>query len=168
MNIVKKLFLMTMILAVLFISSCGDDDEGLDQTSLDLIGVWQSDDEVSLSVGITGLTQEEIDVYEDFIGLFLNAFAQGFFGTIEFKDDLSYTSSFGGEAQTGTWEVLSDGETLIIRENGETEETEVEIISLTSTTVVFGFQEIETDDLNEDGIDDEIIIDVELTMNKVN
>ena len=159
---------MLMVFGILFISSCGDDDEGLDQTSLNLIGVWESEDEVALSVSITGLTQEELAEYEEFINFFLQAFAQGFFGTIEFKDDLSYTSSFGGEAQTGTWEVLSDGETLIIRETGETEETEVEIISLTSTTVVFGFQEIETDDLNGDGSDDELIIDVELTMNKVN
>ena len=158
---------MTIILSVLFISSCKD-DEGLDQTSLDLIGVWETEDEVQLSVSVTGLTQEELTEYQEFINLFLTAFAQGFFGTIEFKDDLSYTSTFGGETQTGTWVVLNDGEILILSETGETEDIELEIISLTSSTVIIGFQEIESDDLNGDGSEDDITIDVELTLNKVN
>lgn len=168
MDFVKKLFLMTMVFGILFISSCGDDDEGLDQTSLDLIGVWETEDEVQFEVLITGLTQEELTEFQDIINQFLTGYAQGFFGTIEFKDDLSYTSSFGGETQTGTWQVLNEGESLVLSETGETEDIVLEIVSLTSSTVVLTFEETESEDLNGDGSDDEITIDVTLTMNKVN
>jgi len=168
MDFVKKLFLMIMVFGMLFISSCGDDDEGLDQTSLDLIGVWETADEVQFEVLITGLTPEELTEFQDFINLYLTGYAQGFFGTIEFKDDLSYTSSFGGETQTGTWQVLNEGENLVLSETGEVEDIELVIKSLTSSTLVLSFQETESEDLNGDGTDDEITIDIELTLNKVN
>ena len=166
MKTLKKLLTLSMVLSILFISSCGDDDE-LDPTSQQLIGVWETEDQLRFQVSVEGLTQEELVEYEEVINLLLQAYAQGFFGTVEFKSDLTYTASFGGTAETGTWQVVDEGSAIILTETGETEETELEIVSLTSSTLVVSFQEVEMNDINGDGSDDTFTINIELTLNKI-
>ena len=62
MNVAKKILLMVMVFGILFISSCSKDDEPVDQTSLDLIGVWESSSvQLLITVGGVSLFQYYVD-----------------------------------------------------------------------------------------------------------
>ena len=167
MNTIKKSVLALFLLSFLVFAGCGDDDEGLDPTSQMLVGVWETQDEVKFEVGIEGLTQEELDEYSDLINAFLQIYAQGFFGTIEFKDDLTYTASFG-EADTGTWVVTNEGSVLALTSNDDMETEEVDLISVGTTQLVLGLSESEDTDVNGDGTDETFSIEIEMTLDKVN
>ena len=167
MNQIKKLLTLLSVFSILIFTGCGDDDEGLDPTSQMLIGVWETQDEIEFQVGIEGLTQEELDEYSELINAFLQLYAQSFFGTIEFKNDLTYTASFG-EADTGTWMVTNEGKTLILNSNDEPEDVEVELISVGTTQLVLGLNQEEDTDVNGDGVDETFSIEIEMTLDKVN
>lgn len=159
---------MLMATSLFIVTSCGDDEPELDATTLNLIGVWETEDEVQLSIGVTGLTPEELIEFEEAINFYISLFAQGFFGTVEFKADKTYTSTFGDDTQTGTWEVTNEEKTLLMTESGGMEASELDIISISSTALVVGFEETESIDINSDGTDDEFTFEVEITLNKVN
>ena len=168
MKSVGKLLWMLMIASIFIITSCGDDEPELDATTQNLIGVWETEDEVQLSIGVTGLTPEELIEFEEAINFYVSFFAQGFFGTVEFKSDKTYTSTFGDDTQTGTWEVTNEEKTLVMTETGDTEASELDIISISPSVLVIGFEETESTDINSDGTDDEFSFEVEMTLNKVN
>ncbi len=156
------------IIGSVLISGCNKDDEGLDQTSLKLIGVWETVGGVQLNVSITNLTNEELSEYEEDVNAYLNAFVQKFFGTFEFKANLTYTSTLGSNTETGTWAVINEETTILLTETGTTETTQIEIVSLNATTLVIGLEELDTSDFNNDGTEEEITLQVEVTFDKVN
>ena len=160
--------LLGIFLVVLFVSSCNKDDEGLDQTSLKLIGVWETAGGVQLNVSITNLTNDELVEYEEDINTYLNAYVQDFFGTFEFKADLTYTSTLGNNTETGTWAVINEETAILLAETGSTEPTQIEIVSLNATRLVIGIEELDSSDFNNDGTQEEITLQVEVTFDKVN
>ena len=173
MNKIKNLFWALSAVALLSISACGDDDESFSEN--DIIGVWtitaaSADASVgSMSlidylVQTVGLSQLEAQALET---AFSQGFANGFDGTVEMKADNTYIAEFGDDpTETGTWELLEGGTVLRLLETGEDTPTVLDIISLTSSRMVLEFSETESDDLNFDGIDEELTILIEMTLQK--
>ena len=161
-----------MVLAILFFSGCNKDDEP-DPTTQQLIGVWQAD-QISLGASIDGVnyyqyllnegyTEEEANSALDLLG---NLLILSYSGTVEFKSDNTYTSTLGSSVETGTWSVLNGGATLQMKANGSSDTDEIEIKSIGSTQLVLAFTDTHDDDVNDDGIDEEVITEIELTFAK--
>ena len=169
MNAFRNILLMTLVMTVLFISGCNKDDEGLDPKSLELVGVWQAK-EASLLFTVDGvslyqyylnqgLSEAEADEALNFLG---GLIIQTLSGTIEFKNDKTYTANFGGEVETGSWVLLNEGTVLKMTESMTSEVTDAEIISIGATRLIIGYDESYTDD----DTGEEIAINIELTLDK--
>ena len=161
--------LIPVIITGLLLSSCSKDSTPAD----DLIGTWTTESATfTAMVGTKTMTQYFIDELDytpaeaqTFVDLFNTMMQQAFTGTIQMKSDNTYTGTLGGEADTGTWSLSSDGKKLTI--DSSTEEPMVlDVIELTSSVLHLQGTETETDDLNDDGTPETITITVDLTFIK--
>ncbi len=109
-----------------------------------------------------GLSQSEAEAWQDLIDASL---LQYYAGTIEFKENKTYEANMGGDISDGTWSRSSDGKTLIMDESMSYEQL-INIVSLTSSSMHVNMTQSESDDFNEDGIDEEMIIEVDMLLNK--
>ena len=164
-----KIFILLGIIP-LFLVNCEKDD---DVKSSDLIGLWTvTDASIEMNVGdkslidylidALGITEMEAQLFES---IFEEALSEGFTGTIEFKSDNTYESTFEGDTDTGTWELSSDGKQLTL-DKGTADELTLDIISLSNNMLKIGFSEEEVDDLDSDGTNETISINIELTLEK--
>jgi len=172
MKIIKRISFF-MLLIFLF-NACNKDDEPLSETYLNLIGKWSAS-QLSFNVQINnipliqyykdelGLTDSEAQVL---VELFGQTLASGFVGTIEFKNDNTYIADFGGDNENGTWELVNSDQQINLTEAGSTETQEIEIKSVTETTLVIAFDEMDTEDLDGDGTVEELSISLELTLER--
>ena len=175
MNRLKKMFWALSAIALLATSGCSDDDEGISFTDDDIIGVWTvSGATVDFSVGgmslvdylveTLELSEAEALLYEALIS---EGFDQGFDGTVEMKTDNTYVAQFGDDpAENGTWELTADGTILKLLEAGESEATELKLISINSTTMVLEYDESELIDFDQDGVEEETTLLIEMTLTK--
>ncbi|MFC2124130.1 lipocalin-like domain-containing protein [Bacteroidota bacterium] len=159
-----------LVLITFITASCEEDDAA---KSSDITGLWTvSSASIEMNVGdksliqyltdALGITETEAQVFES---LFETALSEGFVGTIEFKSDNTYESKFGGDADSGTWELSSDG-TKITLDKGTADEITLDIISISDNTMKVGFSEEEQEDLDSDGMNETISINIELTLGK--
>lgn len=154
-------FILLSLVTLLFLaSSCESDDK--EATEADLIGTWIID-ESEVEVEIEGLSllqflittlmiseeeaQAMIDEFTSEIG--------DINGTITFNEDNTYTLTDEDYSEDGTWELSEDGTELQITEDGEM--TTFNIESLSSTSMVFSWEEEEYVDMNGDGTDETLI-----------
>ena len=161
--------LIPVIITGLILSSCSKDSTPDD----DLIGTWTTESAtLTAMVGTKTMTQYLIDELDYtpaeaqiFVDLFNTMMQQAFTGTIQMKSDNTYTGTLGGEADTGTWSLSSDGKKLTI--DSSTEEPMVlDVIELTSSMLHLQGTDSETDDLNDDGTPETITVTVDLTFIK--
>lgn len=171
MRLFRNLFLMMVIPSILFVSGCNKDDEP-DPTTQKLIGVWQAD-EISLGASVDGVSLDQYLLNQgyteqeasDILNLFANIIALGYSGTIEFKSDNTFTSTLGGSVETGTWMVVNGGNDLQM--TSDTETTVWVIKSIGAAQLVLGLTDTyNEDDLNNDGTNEQVDIEVELTFVK--
>lgn len=173
MTNIKKLFWILSATALLAVSACGDDDENFSES--DIIGLWTvTGATADFSVGSQSLIDYLVETLElsqieaqALQAAFSEGFADGFDGTVDMRADNTYVAEFSDDpAETGTWELLEGGTILRLLETGEDTPTDLNIVSLTSSRMVVEFTETESDDLNFDGIDEELTILIEMTLQK--
>jgi hypothetical protein len=168
-------FLCIIGILSVFISyiGCSNDDE--DNKESQLIGVWTiTDADIDATIGglsivdyfidIVGLTQIEA---EGIAALFQSMVAPNFTGTIEIKDDHTYVTTFGGQVDDGTWSLNSTGDKVTL-DAGTVDEMVINIISVTSSTLVTEMETIESVDIDNNPAtpDIDVSLSVRLTMTK--
>ena len=163
-----KYFLM-FSLALLILTQCGGDDEG-DSNVDDLIGTWTASS-VTFEFDIGGQTltqffQDAFGISEADAQLLVDAFEQGFDGTIQFKEDNTYDSSFDGDIETGTWTLSSDAMTLTLDPDLEDDNTVFNVVTLNSSTLIISLTETEMEDFDGGGTEETLTITLELSFDK--
>lgn len=117
-------------------------------------------------VGTKTLTQYYTDVMglnatqaAQYTALANIALMQTFAGTIQFNSDNTYTSNLGGTADSGTWSLSADAKKLTIDSNTESPET-LDVTQLTSNKLTVSLTDNTSEDLNSDGTDEIVTINV--------
>ncbi|WP_425392081.1 lipocalin family protein [Ekhidna sp.] len=171
---IKSLFLSLLAATLLVFTSCSDDDGVSGDTSAQIIGKWTSGSVVIDDISVNGedlasyfqglgLPQEFIDQFQASLA---EGFEDGFLIDIEFKADGTYTSTDEDGTDSGTWE-LTNNETKLLLDKNTEDEIEVDIVSLTDSRFVGTFSEVDnSEDLDDDGVNDELSISVTITLNK--
>jgi hypothetical protein len=170
----KALLVLGLIFAFISYTGCNDDDEG-DNVAAMLIGTWTiTDAEIDSDIGgmsikdyfinMGGLSEIEAEALSAFFDAIM---AATFTGTLQIKDDNTYISNFGGEVEDGTWALNSNGDVLII-DGGTVDEMVINIISITSTTLVVSTDTEEFVDIDDEPLtpDVEVNLSVRLTLTK--
>jgi Lipocalin-like domain len=163
-----RTFIPVLIIG-LVLSSCSKDSTPEE----DIVGTWTTES-VSFTAKINGkdMTQFLIDDLgltateaQQYTALFSAALQQSFTGTMQIKSDNTYTSTLGGESDSGTWSLSSDGKELTIDSSTE-EPTVLDVIELTSGKIHLQGTETQTEDLDDDGTAETIIATVDLIFTK--
>jgi len=171
----KVLYPASLILFCLIMCmfvSCNNDDEEPSPADL-LVGKWtissttmdlafDNKNLVQYLVDELGLSQLEATAFNDMLE---DALLEFFVGTIDFKQDHTYTINMGGETDSGTWSLSADGQTLTL-DADTIDETEAMIISLNSSTLAIEMTQHAEEDLDEDGITEQLIMKISMTLNK--
>jgi hypothetical protein len=155
-------FILVLITGVI-LASCNKDDEATN----DLVGTWNTGTATyTATVGDRTLTQYYTEVMEFTaeeaalaVTLFNALLQQTFTGSITIKADNTYTSTFGGVTESGTWSLSADGKKLTIDPSTDDPLT-IDIKTLTSTQLSVGMLDYLSEDLNDDGIPETITLDV--------
>lgn len=162
----------TLFFGIVLFQSCSDDDE---VNQADLIGIWNVNDvEADITVNeldiIQYLTEEagystqEAIIFEGIYRAFYEATVAE--ATFEFKADNSYEVKIPNQDdETGTW-TLNSNATILTIDEGTNDEAIINIQTLTSNTLVVVFEEEEIDDLDEDGTDETLLVNVTLNLSK--
>jgi hypothetical protein len=158
-----------VIITGLILSSCSKDSTPAD----DLVGTWTVQSAtLTAMVGSKTLTQYYIDELDlsatdaqQLNDLFDQQMQQAFTGTIQMKSDNTYTSTIGGDNDSGTWSLSSDNKKLTIDSSTGSPET-LDVIQLTSSTLHLQGTDTQTDDLNGDDTPETIIATVDLNLTK--
>ena len=160
-----RLFFLVFI-AGLAITSCKKDSSS---TVTLAGGTWTAGTPAyTAMVGTKTLTQYYTDVMgmnatqaQQYTAAVNLALMQAFTGTIQFKSDNTYTSNLGGKSDSGTWSLSADGKKLTI--NSSTSAPEIlDVTVLTSSKLSVKLTNSVSEDLNNDGTPETIIINVEL------
>lgn len=170
-KVIYQISLVSTLLLMCTFFSCDNNDDD-PKASSDLIGTWTVESSsVDMIIGdqsiieflmeMLSITQEEA---EQFAGFYLEDYGE-FEGTITFKDDNTYVADFGDGIDTGTWKLSSDSKTLTL-DQGTDDEAAVNVITLNSTKLEIEISEESMEDIDEDGIDDEISIKITMTLKK--
>jgi hypothetical protein len=167
--------LFVVVLAAMVLTSCSEDEKVV-QTA-DLIGAWEIEStSVDVSVGEQTMKQYMTEVLELTVleaeamnVLMIEAFEEdALAGTIELKDDNTYTSSIGVDAaETGTWALSADGKELTLTPDiANEEETVLDVVSANSSSLVVSFAEEMLEDLDDDGTEELLIINMTINLAK--
>ena len=179
MNYLKKSFsfFITIFLigSILLFSNCNNDDDGDENANSNFVGTWTvSSVEAELSINGKSLTQYLIDggatadeaaLVEEFFNSFLEDEMGE--GEIQLKADNTYIADFGSDPDTGTWSYnASTGYLTIDPSDPNEDNSEIKVVSITSTTLIIEQSETMEEDVDDDGIDEEIDIRIEQTFTK--
>jgi len=168
-------FLCIIGLLFVFVSyvGCNNDDDEDSKESL-LIGIWTiTNADIDASIGgmsivdylvdIMGLSQFEAEMLA---GIFEAQLLPAFTGTIEFKVNHTYVTTFGGDVDDGTWNLNSAGDKITL-DAGTIDEMVIDVTTLTATTLVGITDIIESVDFDDDQVADfDVSITIELTLSK--
>jgi hypothetical protein len=168
--------LLCTIAVTCFFSSCNDDDESTPSDLL--IGEWifstatmelSIDDKtlVQYLMDEGGLTESEAEIYDDLLfGMIEDEFVPESTVVITIKSNDTYLiTDPSSEDNEGTRELSADGKTLTL-DKGTEDEMMFEVVSLSeSKLVINSIQELE-DDFDEDTVNETMVINIEMTLNK--
>lgn len=159
--------LLILAIGVFAFQACNSDDEAKEG---DIEGSWN----------VTGLTfditvngenlenffpQDQANLYED---LFTSSFEDSFEGaTMEFKSDGTYSAKDSdGSTDNGSWSINSDG-TALTFDGGTADEITFDVKTSTKNSLILNYSETDnSQDLDQDGSNDEFTISFDLTMSK--
>ncbi len=167
----KNIKYLYFLLFVIFAASCNK-EEPVSATYQNLIGIWEPS---SLSIGASIGNKSFVQYLVDDLGIsqgradslaqdLVNIIAVGLTGTIEYKTDGTYDAVLGGDSEAGTWQLINSDQVLVMTENGSTESQELEIKTISSSTLVLEFDDIFI--IVADGTEIDVAINHELTLDK--
>lgn len=170
-NLSLRISILALLTALTF-SSCSKKNDDPSAAN-NLIGTWTAGTStVSVTVGTKTLTQYFIDVMkltpsdaQLYTTILTEIVKQGFTGTITIKADNTYTSTFGGSPDSGTWILSADGKKLTIDSSTDVPIV-VDVVELTSKLCKLKMVETDTDDLNDDGIQETLTVTAEISFTK--
>ena len=156
----------------LLITSCNKDDDKDAQD--DLIGTWNVwASNFNTSVGDTTLTQYLIDSLgmsadqaQIYTTVFNSTLQQSISGTLTFKSDNTYTSTLGGQTDTGTWSLSNDRKKLTMTSTTNSTPIQLDVVMLTNENLEVSFTETDSVDLNEDTVPEIITVKANLKLVK--
>jgi len=169
----KFLCLMGTLFFFVTYIGCSDDDDENSKENL-LIGVWTiTNADIDASIGgmsivdylvnVAGYSQIEAELMET---LFQNMLLPNFTGTIDFKENHTYVTTFGGEIDDGFWSLNAAGDKLTL-DAGTIYEMVIDVNSLTASNFVGSTSFVESVDIDDDGNPDvDVAISVQLTLTK--
>lgn len=170
-KIIYQVSLAVLLLLTSTFMSCNNDDDD-PKASNDLIGTWTVESSsIEMIIGdksITEFLMEMLSISQAEAELFADLYLEDygdFDGTITFKDDNTYVADFGDGVDTGTWKLSADGKTLTL-DQGTADETDVQVITLSSVKLEIEISESSMEDIDDDGIDDEVSVNISLTLKK--
>jgi len=165
-----------LVILLVFAVACGDDDEPIDNnptTEEMLVGTWTtSATEVTAEVDGQPLVDYLVDVlgYSEGDAALFNAFFEAGLedsvtGSITLNANNTYESNFDGDIDNGTWSLSADESTITLDE-GTADEVELDISSLTSTTLTVSLNDVILEDLDDDPAtdDEEIMVEAAVTL----
>jgi len=172
----KMKYVLMFSLAILILTQCGGDDEGDNKTAHDdLIGTWTASSATfEFDLGGQTLTQ----FFQDALGLseadaqaitdaFESDFEEGFTGNVQFNDDNTYESSFGGDIETGTYVFFEGPDSMSLTlDPNDGDEMKFDIVTLNSNTLVISITETENEDFDGDGTNEILTTTIELAFDK--
>jgi hypothetical protein len=169
MNLLNLRIFLLVFLTGLILSNCKKDETPTDN----LIGTWTSGTTTfTVMVGTKTLTQYFTDIMglnateaQQFTNLFNQELQQSFSGTIQIKSDGKYTSTIGGNNDTGTWSLSSDSKKLTI-DSSTGDPMIFDVIELTSSKLHLKISESSSEDLNGDDIPETMTVSVDMTFTK--
>lgn len=161
---------IALCLMLCSIVSCNEDDPQPEEL---ILGMWTVESSrIDIFFDGQSLVKYFMDVYQ--ISMIeaellehnlLKDYLDDFQGSITLNADNTYTMAFGGDSSSGNWKLSEDGKILTFDEGTE-DETEATIIKLSPNTMVVEMEDSSNGDIDGDGDDDEIILQVTLTLKK--
>lgn len=169
----KTTLLLSMIVGLFVMTSCGDSQNGEDPQPSDsrIVATWYTAD--TIQVGITvndtaivsylqvhlGISEQEA---QNEVDSFTLEISSAFDGQITFNSDYTYNSFMGNEGGDGVWEI-NDAETEIIMDKGTEDELTILILSLDEFKMKVNFKDMTPIDLDDDQVDD-VDLDLDITI----
>lgn len=158
--------------SLLLLSNCGTEGEAdpqdqfvgtwsLDQTNVDFTVDGKSLEQFLLD---DGATADEVQQAQEL----LLAFIEDEFGTegeIKLNADNTYSATFGSDTDTGTW-AYNDA-TGILTINSNDGQQDIDVKSITPSTLIIAIEEILIGDINDDGTDEDILLYMEQNYTKL-
>ncbi|HNR40646.1 MAG TPA: hypothetical protein PKL65_00310 [Bacteroidales bacterium] len=159
-----------LLIAGLFFASCSKKESGPESN---LIGTWVFGSATfDTKVGGKSLKKYLMDELEltdaeaqQFVVMFNAMLQQSFTGSLQVKSDNTYSSTMGGETDTGTWSLSDDGKKLTVVSSSEPPVI-FDVLELTSSRVMLKTTQFVEEDLNGDDVDEVITVVVEMTFTK--
>ena len=171
MNAKSSIFkgLFVFLFAGVLITSCKKDQF----TPADnLIGTWTA---ASANADATVSGKTMVQYFTDLgysasdaqllANLFKVTLQQNFTGTITFKSDKTYTSTLGGQNDSGTWNISADNKQLTISSSKDPAIV-LNIDKITANELQVNWTETGQEDLNNDNVTETITAHVVLVFNK--
>jgi hypothetical protein len=167
-KILKLRSLSVVFISCLLIYSCSKDSN-----KEDLVGTWTFDNATFATmvgdqtmanylVNVLGYTSLQAQAFET---LFNETVKQKFAGTFQVNSDNTFTSDMGGEADAGTWTLSSDRKTLTI-DSDTGDPVTLDVIELTKSKLHVQTVETLTEDLNQDGTDETLVVTIDINFKK--
>lgn len=161
------------ILIGITIVSCNKDEDEKDVQD-NIVGTWKTWAATFVSsVGDTTLTQYLIDslglTSEQallYTNMFNSTLQQSMDGTITFKSDNTYTSTLGGQTDSGTWSLSNDRKKLTMTSTMDNTPVDLEVVRLTEDELEVNLTQNGSQDLNKDNIPESIRVVMNLKMVK--
>lgn len=163
-------FLFLLGIAFLLLARCSEDNAPM-TSNPDIVGTWTASDwDIDASVG--GVSA--IDYLVDVVGMsptqaaFAYAYWEGeikseLVGSITFNADHTYSSTFGGSPDSGTWDLSSDLTTLTL-DSGTPDEQVLDVTDLTGSTLTVVLNQDIPVDLDSDPNTPDILVNTIATI----
>lgn len=164
----RVISLFVALSGLVLLNACTKDDNAdlivgnwtLKSVNLDAV-TYDGVDFVTYYVETLGASQAEAEQYYTEMEGMTTAMT----GSINVKDDGTYSSTMGDETTSGTYELSSDGNTLTT-DKGTSDEMVMTITELTEDNLKLTYTEEDTDDMNYDGVNETISMTMSMSFTK--
>jgi hypothetical protein len=165
----KHSTLILVLFTGLIFTGCKKDKKASD----DLVGTWTvGTTSFTSMIGTMTLNQYITDVMGwtaaealAYTAIINQTIQQSFTGTITIKSDNTYTSNLGGDTDSGTWSLNSDGTKLTIN-SSSTGIQVIDITEITSSVLKIKLTNVFSEDVNSDGTPESITVVADITFNR--
>lgn len=170
----ERLILVFMLAISAFMVSCNSDDDTPNQSAI--VGLWTYDS-YSMDVKVNGKDMityliEDMQMDPSLAEIYKNVLAGSFASDEEFQGSTIRFNANGtfestdpdGSKESGTYELKDNGKTLVTTSSDGV--TEFEVKTLNNSQMVLAYSETSEEDLNDDGINDVLLVDLIMTFRK--